>query len=377
LDLQNKICTIMDDKKIETGFWIKRSVDIAIRIALLFLLLYWCYGIIKPFIDIMLWSVIFAVAQYPLYSWFRKKLKMKKSLAASVVVALMLLMIVIPGLLFAKSLYEGVAILREQYENAASLIPMASEKLSGIPVVGPFLFEKWNWLSQHLTDALQEYAPQIKQVLIGLFSSLASAGAAFLKLIISIVLAGVLLVSSEKSGKLVIDISIKLIGEKGGEFAKMAEATIRTVIKGVVGVAFIQSILFGISMVLAGVPAAGLWFILSLILGIMQIGIFPVSIPVIIYVLLTKSTLTAIIFIAWNLVVSLIDNVLKPILMGNKAAMPMVVVFIGSIGGFIYSGLVGLFTGAVVFSVVYKLFIYWLEEEKELPITGVEEEIPN
>jgi len=367
----------MDDKKIETGFWIKRSIDIAIRIALLFLLLYWCYGIIKPFIDIMLWSVIFAVAQYPVFSWFRKRLKMKKSIAASVVVALMLLMIVIPGLLFAKSLYEGVASLREQYESAASLIPMASEKLSGIPVIGPFLFEKWNWLSQHLTDALQEYAPQIKQVLIGLFSSLASAGAAFLKLIISIVLAGVLLVSSEKSGKLVIDISIKLIGKKGGEFAKMAEATIRTVMKGVVGVAFIQSILFGISMVLAGVPAAGLWFILSLILGIMQIGIFPVSIPVIIYVLLTKSTLTAIIFIAWNLVVSLIDNVLKPIFMGNKAAMPMVVVFIGSIGGFIYSGLVGLFTGAVVFSVVYKLFIYWLEEEKELPLTGVEEEIPD
>ena len=86
------------------------------------------------------------------------------------------------------------------------------------------------------------------------------------------------------------------MGEKGTEFAGMTEKTIRTVIKGIVGVAFIQSILFGIGMVVAGVPAAGLWVILSLIFGIIQIGIFPVSVPVIIYVFATKSTVVAVLF---------------------------------------------------------------------------------
>jgi predicted PurR-regulated permease PerM len=60
--------------------------------------------------------------------------------------------------------------------------------------------------------------------------------------------------------------------------------------------------------------------------------------------------------------VSPIDNILKPILLGKGAAVPMPVIFIGSIGGFIASGLVGLFTGAVIFSVAYKLFLFWLEE---------------
>jgi predicted PurR-regulated permease PerM len=177
--------------------------------------------------------------------------------------------------------------------------------------------------------------------------------------------AGFLLVSSVKAGKLAREVFIKLIGERGAEFASMAEKTIRTVIKGILGVAFIQSFLFGIGMIVAGVPAAGLWVILSLIFGIIQIGIFPVSIPVIIYVFATKSTGIAVIFLIWSIIVSLIDNVLKPILLGHGAVVPMPVIFIGSIGGFIASGLVGLFTGAVIFSVGYKLFQFWLEERPQ------------
>jgi predicted PurR-regulated permease PerM len=342
---------------------IRRTAETAIRLAILFLLLYWCYTIIKPFIDILLWSVIFAVALYPLYNWIHIKLGNKKTLSAVIIVLIMLFALLLPGLLFAKSLYEGVALLREQYQNSGNIIPEASEKVSEWPVAGPFLFEKWNSFSQHMGDTLKEYAPQIKQVLVGLFSSVASAGAAFLKLIISVIVAGFLLVSSEKAGKLSFEVFVKLVGDKGAEFAAMAEKTIRTVIKGILGVAFIQSFLFGIGMVVAGVPAAGLWVILSLIFGIVQIGIFPVSIPVIIYVFATKSTGIAIVFLIWSIIVSFIDNILKPILLGQGAVVPMPVIFIGAIGGFIASGLVGLFTGAVIFSVGYKLFLFWLEDK--------------
>ena len=342
---------------------IRRTVETAIRLAILFLLLYWCYTIVRPFIDILLWSVIFTVALFPMYSWISARLGNRKTLSAVMIVLIMFLILAVPGLLFAKSLYEGVAFLRSQYEASGSLIPGPSEKVATWPVVGSFIFEKWNWISQHLGDALKEYAPQIKQVLFRLFSSAASAGAAFLKLIISIIIAGVMLMSSTKAGKLVSEVFIKLIGEKGREFAEMAEKTIRTVIKGIVGVAFIQSTLFGIGMVAAGVPAAGLWFILSLIFGIIQIGIFPVSIPVIIYVFATQSTVVAVVFLIWTALVSLVDNILKPILFGQGTVLPMPVIFIGAIGGFIASGLVGLFTGAVVFSVGYKLFLFWLEEK--------------
>jgi predicted PurR-regulated permease PerM len=329
---------------------IRRTIETTIKIAVLFVLLYWCYGIVKPFTDILVWSVIFAVATYPMYGWLAQKLGGRKKLSASLVVILMLLIIIIPGLLFAKSMFEGVTFLKNQYER---------------PVIGPLLYEKWNWISHHAAEAFQQYTPQIKQLIGGLISSVASATGAFLKLIISMIIAGAMLVSSESSGKLAHEVFTKLIGEKGMEFAAMAEKTIRTVIKGIVGVAFIQSFLFGIGMVVAGVPAAGLWVILSLILGIVQIGIFPISIPIIIYVFATKSTGIAVVFLIWSILVSPIDNVLKPIFLGKGAAVPMPVIFIGAIGGFIFSGLVGLFTGAIVFSIGYKLFLFWLEEKEE------------
>jgi predicted PurR-regulated permease PerM len=343
---------------------IRRTVETSIRLAVLFVLLYWCYGIIKPFIDILVWSVIFAVSLYPMYNWLCKKLSGRKKISASLIVTLMILILTLPGLLFARSLFDGVAFLKTHYETAENLIPEASEKVASWPLVGPAVYEKWNWISQHAGDALKEYSPQIKQVITGLISSVASAGAAFLKLIISMIVAGFLMVSSEKGGNLAKQVFTKLIGEKGMDFVSMAEKTVRTVIKGIVGVAFIQSILFGLGMIIAGVPAAGLWVILSLILGIVQIGIFPISIPVIIYVFATKSTGIAVFFLIWTIIVSPIDNVLKPIFLGQGAALPMPVIFIGAIGGFIYSGLVGLFTGAVIFSIGYKLFLFWLEDQK-------------
>jgi predicted PurR-regulated permease PerM len=353
-----------DNNALNSGIQIRRTVETAIRLAVLFILLYWCYTIIRPFSDILLWSVIFAVALFPVYNWLTKKLGNRKSLAAAIIVILMIIILTLPGLLFARSLYEGVSFLKTHYESASFVIPEASEKVAGWPVIGPFIYEKWNWISLHASDALKEYTPQIKQIVVGLFSSVASAGAAFLKLIISIIIAAFLLISSQKAGKLALDVFNKLIGEKGAEFASMAETTVRTVIKGILGVAFIQSFLFGVGMVVAGVPAAGLWVILSLILGIVQIGIFPISIPVIIYVFATKSTLIAVIFLIWTILVSPIDNILKPIFLGQGAVVPMPVIFIGAIGGFIVSGLVGLFTGAIIFSVGYKLFIFWLEEKE-------------
>jgi predicted PurR-regulated permease PerM len=340
---------------------IRRIAETSLRIALLFLLLYWCYNIIKPFLDILLWSVIFAVAIFPLYKGMYSRIGGRKKLAATIIIVIMLIVMILPGILFAKSLYEGVAYIRTQYESAGNIIPEASENIKTWPVIGPFIFEKWNWISQNVGEALKEYSPQIKQFLVGFFSSVASAGGAFLKLIISIIVAGFLLIASDKAARLSHDVFSKLLGEKGPEFAGMAEKTVRTVIKGIVGVAFIQSILFGIGMIVAGVPLAGLWFILSLILGIIQIGIFPISVPIIIYVFATKSTAVAIIFLIWSGLVSPIDNILKPIFLGQGAAVPMPVIFIGSIGGFIASGLVGLFTGAVIFSVAYKLFMFWIE----------------
>jgi len=112
----------------------------------------------------------------------------------------------------------------------------------------------------------------------------------------------------------------------------------------------------------AGVPGAGLWAFLCLFLAIIQIGIFPVVIPVIIYMFSSADTFTAGLLTGWLILVSLLDNFLKPILMGRGAPVPMIVIFLGAIGGFLSMGFMGLFVGAVILSIGFKLLLVWLDD---------------
>ncbi|MBA7584652.1 hypothetical protein ES708_26609 [subsurface metagenome] len=133
------------------------------------------------------------------------------------------------------------------------------------------------------------------------------------------------------------------------------------VAKGVLGVAIIQSILLGIIFILAGVPYAGLWALLCLFFAVIQVGPIVVTIPVIIYLFASIDPWLAFIWTILIVLASLLDNFLKPILMGKGAPVPMLVIFLGAIGGFIASGFIGLFIGAIILSLGYKLYLGWLE----------------
>jgi predicted PurR-regulated permease PerM len=161
-------------------------------------------------------------------------------------------------------------------------------------------------------------------------------------------------------GDLAGDLFVSLAGERGSDFADISTITIRNVVKGILGVAIIQGILAGIGFAIAGVPGAGVWAFLCLFLAIIQIGIAPVAIPVIIFMFYSASTLTAGLLMVWLIFVMLSDNFLKPILLGRGAPVPMLVIFLGSIGGFISMGFIGLFVGAVILSLSFKLFRAWL-----------------
>ena len=137
-------------------------------------------------------------------------------------------------------------------------------------------------------------------------------------------------------------------------------ATIRSVARGILGVALIQSLLAGLGFLVIGVPAAGLWALLCLLLAVVQIGILPVLIPVLVYVFSTADTLPAVMFLLWSIFVGGLDNVLKPILLGRGVNVPMAVIFVGAIGGFLLSGIIGLFVGSVILVLGYQVFLVWL-----------------
>jgi predicted PurR-regulated permease PerM len=187
-----------------------------------------------------------------------------------------------------------------------------------------------------------------------------SAASGILFFAASIIVSGILLAYAKEGGAALRSVTVALAGENGEKMAENAEITIRNVAKGILGVALLQTILAGIGLVLAGIPFAGVWIAVCLILAIIQIGILPVTIGVIIYIWGTGETTTAILLTIWMLLVGISDNVLKPLVMGKGAPVPMLVIFIGAIGGFMLSGIIGLFTGAIVLSLGYNLATKWI-----------------
>ena len=174
-----------------------------------------------------------------------------------------------------------------------------------------------------------------------------------------------MLIYADSSSEVTHKIFRKLVGKNGDNFADISVLTIRNVVKGILGVAFIQTAMAGLGFFMAGVPFAGLWTILCLILAIIQVGIGPIAIPVAIYVFSVANPTTSIILAIWLGITLTIDNVLKPILLGRNAPAPMLVIFLGAIGGFIYNGFLGLFLGAIILTIGYKLFLIWLDTETD------------
>jgi predicted PurR-regulated permease PerM len=188
------------------------------------------------------------------------------------------------------------------------------------------------------------------------------AGIALLQFVLAIFIAGAFLANAEAAERMTRAVARRIAGERGLILVAVAEKTIRSVASGILGVAIIQALLAGVGFLVAGVPAAGLLTLICLISGVIQLGVVIVLIPVVIYLFSTAETTTAVGFLIWAILVAPIDNVLKPILLGRSVDVPMLVVFVGAIGGFLSSGIIGLFLGAVVLALGYKLFLTWLKQ---------------
>ena len=356
----------MESSKMNSSaFSFEKIVDTIIRLGVLAVLLMWCFDILKPFVLILVWAVVIAIAIYPVHVFFEKIFRGRKILAVIVLTLVMLSFIIIPSGLIIYSLYEGVNHFRDAFNNGEHLIPPPGGTTANWPVITKPIVEIWQLASDNLQDAVVKYSEQIKEYGAILLIALAGFSKGILSFIVSIIIAGVLLVYADSSVVVTHKIFGKLVGKDSENFATITVLTIRNVVKGILGVAFIQTAMIGVGFFIAGVPFAGLWTILCLILAIVQIGVGPIAIPVVIYMFSVSDTTTALILAIWIGITLVSDNVLKPILLGRNAPAPMLVIFLGAIGGFLYNGFIGLFLGAIILTIGYKLFMTWLETETE------------
>jgi predicted PurR-regulated permease PerM len=340
-----------------------KTIDTSVRVLMVVVLIGWCIMIILPFVIPVLWGAILAITLYPLYERLLRLMRGKRVLSSTIATTILLLILIVPAVWLIASVVESSGQFISALRNNSIAIPAPKESVADWPVIGGAVYNAWLSLTTNLESAIMKYSDQLIKVgdkFLGAFRSVASS---FLMLILSIIISGILLASSEKTKKLASGFAARIGGQKGEEFINIIVLTVRNVAKGILGVAFIQFILMGAVFIIAKIPFAGLWALFVLLFAIMQLPAALVSIPVIIYLYATREPLPATLWSALIIVAGLSDNILKPWLMGMGAPVPMLVIFLGAIGGMIMSGFVGLFTGAIILSLGYKLVTLWLEGE--------------
>ena len=340
-----------------------RFIELSIRLLVIGLLFYWTITIIQPFAEIFVWSGVMAVAFYPLFNKFSALLGGRQIIAATLMTLGGLLLVIGPATWVAFGFIEPVKDLISGIESGNLSIPPPTESVKDWPLIGGQIYDFWELASTNLTSALSMIAPQLNPVGQYMLGMARNAGDGTLKFLLSVILTGFVIASGAQFLAMIRALARRINPSSGDKFVDLAGATINAVSRGVMGVSLGQAVVGGIGIGLAKVPAASLLTMAILVLGIIQIGPLLVVAPVIFWAWTHLNTGPAIALTLCMLTVNYMDNVLKPMLLAHGLSTPMLVIFIGVIGGVIAHGLPGLFVGPVVLAVIWDLGMAWIEED--------------
>jgi predicted PurR-regulated permease PerM len=338
-------------------------LDVLIRAGLIFALAVLCFQIFAPFLTLMVWALILAVTLYPMQRYIAAKLGGRQGLAATLIVILGITLIVAPTAILMSSLGDSVQRLVHDVQSDALVIPAPRESVAGWPVVGERVYAIWSQAHNDLPALVKSMQPKIGELAKSALAFVASIGGGLLQFVASFIVAGILAAFGQSGSRASVAIAERVVGRaRGAEFARLATATIRAVAQGVIGVAFIQAIVIGLCLLIAGVPWAGVLAMIALVLGIAQIPAFIVTLPAIGYIwwFAGYGNGEAIAYTVLLFVAGLADNVLKPLMLGRGVDAPMPVILIGALGGMAAAGILGMFVGATLLALGYQLFMGWV-----------------
>lgn len=311
----------------------------------------------------IVWGAILAVALGPLFHWLKRMLGGHGWLAAVLLILVGIAVIVGPVSVLVASLVSSADTLARNVRAGAFELPPLPEGVRAWPWIGSDIADVWADATDDLDAVVTRFAPQLKAITEGLAKLAAGAGIGLLQLVAAMVIAGVMLPQAETIALGLGRLVHRLAPHRSVEFIDLATATIRNVARGVVGIAVLQGLLLGLGFLAAGIPFAGVWTLLCTALSIIQIGPGLVVVGTLIYAWSNLQGVTALLFTLWMVPMTLLDNVLKPIVMAHGLPVPMLVIFLGVIGGTVVHGIVGLFVGPMILAIGYDLMRTWVKDD--------------
>jgi predicted PurR-regulated permease PerM len=347
-----------------------RLMDVFIRAAMVLALAALCFAVFSPFISLMAWAVILAVTLYPTHQKLARRVRGKQGLAATLVVLVGLVLIVLPTTVLMGALGDSIHDFVVQVRDNTLRIPEPAPSVAEWPVVGKRIYGVWSKAHEDLPAFIQSQQPKIGDLARTALGIVAAIGGSVLMFLFAFIVAGIIMAFGRSGAGAARSIFERVVGpERGERFTKLATATIRAVASGVIGVALIQAIVVGLLFLVAGVPFAGALAAVVLILGIAQLPAALVTLPVIVYIWLSgdHSTVMAVVYTVLLGLGGMLDNVLKPLMLGRGVDAPMPVILLGALGGMASSGILGMFVGATLLALGYQIFMAWVANNPDAP----------
>jgi len=316
-----------------------------------------CLVVLRPFVSAILWAAVLTYTTWPLMLRLEGWMKGRRTLAAFTMTALIALVMVLPFVLAGITLAENVARLEDLFDFLQGGLPLeAPAWIQNLPWIGPAVERAWpgiaqdtGWLSEELKSAGLTSGKWL------LTHSL-DFGKGIMQLVLSVVIVFVFYRDGERMTARIASGAQRIAGDVSQRLLSVAGNTVRSVVYGIIGTALAQAIAAAIGFWVAGVPSPFLLGLLTFLLALIPGGPPVVWLPAALWLFHAGHTGWGIFMAAWGiLVISGIDNLVRPYLISRGSNLPFVIVLLGAIGGVLAFGFIGLFLGPVLLAVGYAL----------------------
>jgi predicted PurR-regulated permease PerM len=318
-------------------------------------------AVVKPFTTAILFGAALATAAWPMRQALVRR-GLRRGSAAALLLLLSLVLVVLPLLALAPHLADQLIGGAERVQSYFAATPDQPAWIKGVPLLGRRLGAAWDRVVEargNLRALLEPYTANLEQFMIGAARALADS---MVQVLLSLIVATMFWTNGDGLVAVLHDALRRLGGPIAEQAIGVAAGAIRGVAYGVIGTAAIQAILLAIGLAIAGVPGAGTLGFVALLLAISQIGG-----PLLVliwggaawWLFMQDQQVWGVFMIVWGVLVSTIDNFIKPWLIGFGVEMPMSLTILGVFGGFIAFGFLGLFIGPTLIAIVFTLFQAW------------------
>ena len=344
-------------------------IDQALTLAAIALLIVGCFLVLRPFMSALLWAGILCTTAWPLHQRLVVRLRGQASLAALVMVLLLAVALLTPFIVVGATIADNADRMTTWWQSVVAAGPPDPPGwVAQLPLIGPRASAYWGGMAHDTAQVVDEMRRYFEPVRKFALASGAAFGAALLQLALSILIAFFFFRDGDTVVRGLHSASARIAGDRGYELAGVAATTVRNVVLGILGTALVQGVLAAIGFWIAGIKAAPLLGLLTFLMSPVPVGPPLVWVPAGLWLINSGDTGWGLFVLAWGaLVVSTIDNVIKPLIISRGSDLPFVLVLLGVLGGAVAFGFIGVFLGPVLLAVGYALLRAWITSTPQAP----------